>query len=155
MDGYAVAFHRLHGSSGATPKSIAWSQGHREGNNEVKKNSKWHSITHPGYNSNATSCKHWLNPFSFNRSLFLLLTKESSYLSATFKKWVDILQNEKLEESNSLIYINYTHTHRANKFFEVRKNIGDIRKLFRRTWSPMITKFHTSLRAKSFYVPFV
>lgn len=40
MDGYAVTFHRLHGCSGATPKSIARSQGHREGNKEVKKNSK-------------------------------------------------------------------------------------------------------------------
>jgi hypothetical protein len=40
MDGYTVAFHRLDGCYRATPKSIARSQGGREGKKEVKKNFK-------------------------------------------------------------------------------------------------------------------
>lgn len=40
MDGHTVAFHRLDGCYRATPKSIVWSQGGKEGKKEVKKNFK-------------------------------------------------------------------------------------------------------------------
>lgn len=40
MDGDSVAFHRHHDCRGATPETIAWRQGYKEGKKQAKKNAE-------------------------------------------------------------------------------------------------------------------